>query len=73
MALYLAADYPRAREAFAKCADPGIFAYLADWRVGPIRRGRDPPSRRSGSGRRSGPPRDAGGHDRAGIWTPRND
>jgi tetratricopeptide (TPR) repeat protein len=35
MAQYLAADYPHAREAFAKCPDPGIFAYLADWRTGP--------------------------------------
>jgi tetratricopeptide (TPR) repeat protein len=35
MAEYLAADYPGAREAFGKCADPGIFAYLADWRTGP--------------------------------------
>jgi tetratricopeptide (TPR) repeat protein len=34
-ALYLAADYPRAREAFTKCPDPGVFAYLADWRTGP--------------------------------------
>jgi cytochrome c-type biogenesis protein CcmH/NrfG len=40
MALYLAADYPQAREAFAKCPDPGIFAYLADWRVGPSTRPR---------------------------------
>jgi tetratricopeptide (TPR) repeat protein len=40
MALYLAADYPQAREAFAKCPDPGIFAYLADWRVGPSARPR---------------------------------
>jgi tetratricopeptide (TPR) repeat protein len=24
-----------AAEAFGKCADPGIFAYLADWRTGP--------------------------------------
>jgi tetratricopeptide (TPR) repeat protein len=34
-AQYLAADYPRAREAFATCPTPGIFAYLADWRTGP--------------------------------------
>ena len=34
MAQYLAADYPRAREAFGKCKDPGIFAYLADRRTG---------------------------------------
>lgn len=35
---YLAADYPRAREAFARCVDPGtspVFPYLADWRTGP--------------------------------------
>src|SRR5436189_222580 len=31
MARYLAADYPRARTAFAKCPAPGVFAYLADW------------------------------------------
>ena len=35
LAQYLAADYPRAREAFARCPDPGIFAYLADGRTGP--------------------------------------
>jgi tetratricopeptide (TPR) repeat protein len=35
VAQYLAADYPHAREAFAKCPDPGIFAYLSDWRTGP--------------------------------------
>jgi tetratricopeptide (TPR) repeat protein len=35
LALYLAADYRQAREAFATCPDPGIFAYLADWRTGP--------------------------------------
>ena len=35
MAQYLAADYPHAREAFSKCPDPGVFAYLADWRTGP--------------------------------------
>lgn len=35
IALYLSADYPRAREAFTKCPDPGVFAYLADWRAGP--------------------------------------
>lgn len=33
-AQYLAADYLRAREAFAKCPDPGVFAYLADSRAG---------------------------------------
>lgn len=35
IAQYLAADYPHAREAFTKCPDPGVFAYLADWRTGP--------------------------------------
>jgi tetratricopeptide (TPR) repeat protein len=35
MAQYLAADYPHAREAFSKCPDPGVFAYLADARTGP--------------------------------------
>ena len=35
MASYLAAEYARARTAFAKCPDPGVFAYLADWRTGP--------------------------------------
>jgi tetratricopeptide (TPR) repeat protein len=35
MAQYLAADYARAREAYSKCADPGVFAYLSDWRTGP--------------------------------------
>jgi tetratricopeptide (TPR) repeat protein len=35
VAQYLGADYPRAREAFTKCPDPGVFAYLADWRTGP--------------------------------------
>jgi tetratricopeptide (TPR) repeat protein len=38
VAEYLAADYPHAREAFAKCTDPGavsVFPYLADWRTGP--------------------------------------
>jgi tetratricopeptide (TPR) repeat protein len=40
MALYLSADYPHAREALATCPDPGIFAYLADWRVGPSARPR---------------------------------
>ena len=35
IAHYLAADYPHAREAFTKCPDPGVFAYLADWRTGP--------------------------------------
>jgi len=40
LALYLATNYTQAREAFAKCPDPGIFAYLADWRVGPSARPR---------------------------------
>lgn len=35
IAQYLAADYRHAREAFRKCPDPGVFAYLADWRTGP--------------------------------------
>jgi len=35
LALYLAANYPQAREAFVKCPEPGIFAYLADRRTGP--------------------------------------
>ena len=35
IAEYLAADYPHAREAFSKCPDPGVFAYLSDWRTGP--------------------------------------
>ncbi len=35
IAQYLAADYSHAREAFSKCPDPGVFAYLADWRTGP--------------------------------------
>lgn len=38
VAEYLAADYPRAREGFSKCTDPGtspVFPYLADWRTGP--------------------------------------
>lgn len=34
-AQYLAADYSHARESFSTCADPGIFAYLSDWRTGP--------------------------------------
>jgi tetratricopeptide (TPR) repeat protein len=34
IAHYLATDYPHAREAFAKCPDPGVFAYLADARTG---------------------------------------
>jgi tetratricopeptide (TPR) repeat protein len=38
VAEYLAANYPRAREAFGSCTDPGtspVFPYLADWRTGP--------------------------------------
>lgn len=35
MALYLSGDYPRAREAFSKCPDPGVFAYLSERRTGP--------------------------------------
>lgn len=37
MARYLAADYPHAREAFARCKGQDIspvFVYLADWRTG---------------------------------------
>lgn len=33
-ALYLKADYAHAKDAYAKCPDPGIFAYLADRRLG---------------------------------------
>lgn len=33
-ALYLKADYGHAKEVYAKCPDPGIFAYLADRRLG---------------------------------------
>ena len=29
-ALYLKADYAHAKEAYGKCADPGLFAYLTD-------------------------------------------
>ena len=35
IARYLVADYSQAREALSKCPDPGVFAYLADWRTGP--------------------------------------
>jgi tetratricopeptide (TPR) repeat protein len=38
IAEYLLAEYPRAREAFGKCTEPGtspVFPYLADWRTGP--------------------------------------
>jgi tetratricopeptide (TPR) repeat protein len=35
IAQYLAPDYAHARESFTKCPDPGVFAYLADWRTGP--------------------------------------
>ncbi len=34
IAQYLAPDYAHARESFTKCPDPGVFAYLADWRTG---------------------------------------
>jgi tetratricopeptide (TPR) repeat protein len=34
LALYLAADYQAARETYAKCNDPGVFAYLAARRSG---------------------------------------
>jgi tetratricopeptide (TPR) repeat protein len=33
LAQYLAADFTHARESYAKCAEPGIFAYLADRRT----------------------------------------
>ena len=68
IAHYLATDYPHAREAFAKCPDPGVFAYLADARTGssampgPTSHAIPRPTRRRRSGcpapRRSpGPPR----------------
>jgi tetratricopeptide (TPR) repeat protein len=34
LAQYLAADFTHARESYANCAEPGIFAYLADRRTG---------------------------------------
>jgi tetratricopeptide (TPR) repeat protein len=34
LALYLLADYTRARDSYGKCADPGIFGYLSDRRAG---------------------------------------
>lgn len=34
LAQYLAADFTHARESYTKCAEPGIFAYLADRRTG---------------------------------------
>lgn len=33
-ALYLSADFARARESYASCADPGVFGYLAERRSG---------------------------------------
>ena len=34
LALYLKMQFPQAREAYGKCADPGVFRYLADRRAG---------------------------------------
>jgi len=34
LALYLNGDFPPARDAYAKCANPGVFRYLADRRAG---------------------------------------
>jgi tetratricopeptide (TPR) repeat protein len=34
LARYLAADYANARESYGKCADPGVFGYLATRRAG---------------------------------------
>jgi tetratricopeptide (TPR) repeat protein len=34
LVLYLKADFTHAREAYKKCADPGVFAYLSDRRAG---------------------------------------
>ncbi len=34
LAIYLSGDFSRAREAYASCAEPGIFAYLAERRAG---------------------------------------
>jgi len=69
VAEYLAAAYPRAREAFASCDGSGVspvFRYLADWRTGPSAMprpslARDPgpdpsaPIRMPGSAARPGP------------------
>ncbi len=35
LAQYLAADFAHARESLTKCPNPGVFAYLADSRIGP--------------------------------------
>jgi tetratricopeptide (TPR) repeat protein len=53
LALYLSADYAGAREAYEKCSEPGVFAYLAARRAG-----QTPPSRPapSGSSPSSSPP-----------------
>ena len=60
IAQYLGGRLPRAREAaYAKCPDPGVFGYLAEWRAGSDRRCRSPPARDGPSpdpGRRSGCP-----------------
>jgi tetratricopeptide (TPR) repeat protein len=34
LALYMKLQFPQAREAYEKCADPGVFKYLADRRAG---------------------------------------
>jgi tetratricopeptide (TPR) repeat protein len=34
LALYMKMQFPQSREAYAKCADPGVFRYLADRRAG---------------------------------------
>jgi tetratricopeptide (TPR) repeat protein len=34
LALYLAGDYGRARDSYARCPDPGVFGYLSDRRAG---------------------------------------
>ncbi|HYT73458.1 MAG TPA: tetratricopeptide repeat protein [Vicinamibacterales bacterium] len=35
LVLYLKGEFTHAREAYTKCADPGVFAYLSDHRAGP--------------------------------------
>jgi len=50
LAQYLAADYERARATYKECAEPGVFAYLAERRAGgtptqrPVPDGPIPPS-----------------------------
>ena len=41
---YLAADYARAAETYGKCADPGVFGYLANRRAGQPASARPVPS-----------------------------